>query len=40
MATSVSTEMAHALLVVVIQSLANALDKRKFVVDRQVPVFS
>ena len=40
MAASISTEMAHALLVVVIQSLANALDKCKFVVDRQVLIFS
>lgn len=40
MATSISTEMAHALLVVVIQSLANAVDKCQFVVDKQVPVFS
>ena len=40
MATSISTEMAHALLVVVIQSLANALVKCQLLVDRQVPVFS
>lgn len=39
MATSISTEMAHALLVV-FQSLANALVKCQFLVDRQVPVFS